>query len=90
MARPAASAEASPAPLRARERGCSWPGAAIEPLQALAAEITDAGGAAEVAVVDAFDEAAVDAHVGIGGRTGRLGRRVVQPDHAVATCKASR
>ena len=33
------------------------------PLQALATEIGEAGGEAEVAVVDAFDEAAVDAQV---------------------------
>jgi len=38
-------------------------GRSIEPLDALATEITDTGGSARVAVVDAFDEAAVDAHV---------------------------
>jgi NAD(P)-dependent dehydrogenase (short-subunit alcohol dehydrogenase family) len=35
-----------------------------EPLEALAAEITAAGGFAEAAVLDALDEAAVDEHVG--------------------------
>lgn len=34
-----------------------------EPLEALAADIIESGGTADVAVVDALDEAAVDAHV---------------------------
>ncbi len=44
-----------------------------EPLDQVAAEITAAGGAAEVAVLDVLDESAVDAHVrDVVERTGRV------------------
>ena len=43
------------------------------PLEAVAAEIADSGGRAEVAVVDALDSQAVDAHVAaVVAETGRL------------------
>jgi len=41
----------------------SLPGRSLEPLEAVGAEIRGAGGRADVALVDAFDEGAVDAHL---------------------------
>jgi NAD(P)-dependent dehydrogenase (short-subunit alcohol dehydrogenase family) len=44
-----------------------------EPLEAVAAEIADAGGSAEVAVLDALDERAVDEHAdAVAAREGRI------------------
>src|SRR5262245_25790123 len=48
-------------------------GRRAEPLEAVAADIAAAGGAAEVDVVDALDEAAVEAHAAsVVDRAGRL------------------
>jgi NAD(P)-dependent dehydrogenase (short-subunit alcohol dehydrogenase family) len=48
-------------------------GRALEPLEAVAKEITAAGGTAEAAVVDAFDEQAIDDHLQtVVDRAGRI------------------
>jgi 3-oxoacyl-[acyl-carrier protein] reductase len=48
-------------------------GRSVEPLEAVMAEISDAGGQAEVALVDAFDEHAVDDHLKrLVGEAGRV------------------
>ena len=44
-----------------------------EPLEAVAADVTAAGGTAQVATFDGLDEAAVEAHVAEVGRVGRPG-----------------
>ncbi len=57
-------------------------GRTLEKLEALAAEITAAGGAAEAAVVDALDEDAVNEHAQRGGLAGGQPGYFLQPDPA--------
>lgn len=56
------SAARSPVPSRVRAREFSWPVALWQKLDAVAREISAAGGAVETAQVDALDESAVNKH----------------------------
>jgi NAD(P)-dependent dehydrogenase (short-subunit alcohol dehydrogenase family) len=67
------SAARSPRSTLARGPGSSSPGAPARSLEAVAREITAAGGSVEVAVVDALDEEAVEEHAqAVASRAGSI------------------